>query len=321
MSERREDTSKQPEKPVIKRMFADDLAALRARTARDLPPLDELTRPATAGALPGGFAMNIARTLKKRPWLTTALATAAVAVILLFIPISYGRLTGNEVSLALSGPGLEGDGLHRIATEFGSTFHAQKLTVSAHPDGAVLTALIPDRSWRQVAKLTIDYARGLAGRGVTAVPTITPRVEKVRGSVYAAMNGMIEIRVQCEGKSDSQIADDIRGQMEAAGLQNPSVEVNRNGKCTQIQIRAERDSSQAGEGELPDINVSLTGDAPDTATAHTVKHLIRVHRTEGMTDQQLIDDVKQQLEAQGVHNPNVTIENGQIRVQDMPGCN
>ncbi len=320
--------------------ISGDLNALRTMTSRDLPPLTSMltstigARGEAPTALPGGIFMNALRNAKTRPWLTTALGTAAVALVLLFIPVSYDRLIGSELTLRLGGAEITPGALREIASDLRTKLGAEKIRVEADAapkggtlphgstvSGTTLTAEIPDASWRRVGRLAVDYARALAARGIQAAPRVRPRFEKVHGNVYAAIGNLMEIRIQTEGKSDQEIAAEIRGQLLAAGLTDATVEVSRQNGRTEVRVEAQRTATgDEGGAEEPDpeFRISLDGQEPADPQIQTQKCEVRVHRTEGMTDQQVIDDVKRQLQEQGVNDAEVYFENGKIQIK-RPG--
>jgi hypothetical protein len=306
----------------VRRTLAGDFDALQAVTSRDLPPLASLhsstfgARGEAPSAHPGGVLMNMFRSTKARPWLTTALGTAAVALVLLFVPISYNRLIGSELTLRLGSTELGGETIRGIASDLRTTLGAEEIRVEMDAaTGLTMIADIPNASWRQVSRLAIDYARGLAGRGIQVSPRVRPRFEKAQGNVYAAIGNLVEVRVQTAGKNDQEIAEEIRSQLLVAGVSDAAVEVNRQDGRTQIRVEMQKTDGGSCESaaDCPDFKIMLDGQEPGDPSQQKCK--IKVCRTEGMTDQQVIDDVKNQLAAQGVTDAEVYFENGKLQVK------
>lgn len=263
--------------------------------------------------------MNALHNARMRPWLATALGTAAVALVLLFVPVSYDRLIGSELTLRLGSAEVAPSALREIASELRTRLGAQQIRVDADAqNGTTLTAQIPDASWRRVGRLAIDYARGLAGRGIQASPRVRPRFEQAHGNVYAAIGSLVEVRVRTEGKSDQEIAAEIQGQLSAAGLVDATVDVNRQDGRTEIRVEAQKtatgEESDADGAGCPEFRITLDGQEPGAPEIQTEKCEVRVQRTEGMSDQQVIDDVKQQLQEQGVSDAEVYYEDGKLRI-------
>ncbi len=294
-----------------------DLAALRSVSVRDLPPLSSLNRaPAQAvPATPGGMIMSALRQLRARPWTATGLAAAVVAIGLLFIPISYQRLTGSQVTLAVSGEELGSPELQRIATELRGILHPGPMRVEAGDRTATISFQLDDQGWKQVARIATAYARGLAERGLEARAEVKPRVETVKGTVYAAAAQVITINIQSEGKSDAEIAEEIRQQMAAAGVPDAEVEVTTDGDRRQIGIRVtkERGPDDPPEPEETEFQISVDGHTPDPNDVNERRVELRLQRTEGMTDEELLEQARQQLLEQGV-DAEVVMENGRVKV-------
>ncbi len=310
----------------VARTIAEDLDALGVVTSRDLPPSAAILTPTinardrTGPAHPGGFFMNALHQTRLRPWLTAALSTVVVALALLFVPISYDRLIGSELTLRLGGAEIAPGAIREIASELRARLGAEKIRVEADPaHGTSLIAEIPNASWREVARLALEYTRGLADRGIPAVPRVRPRFEKAHGNVYAAIGNLVEIRIQTEGKSDSEIAAEIRDQLLAAGMSDATVEVSRQDGQTQLRVEIQKTADgQEGEGEdcCPEFRITLDGQEPGDPQTETCQ--VRVRRTEEMTDQDVIDEVQRQLHEQGVNDAEVYIESGKIRIR-RPG--
>jgi hypothetical protein len=312
------------------RVLAGDLDALRAVTARDLPlsastlvstmTATSCARGRAPSAHPEGILMNAWRNSKNRPWLITALGTAMVALVLLFVPMSYNRLIGSELTLRLSNAEITPSAIREIASDLRAKLGAEKIRVEADASaGLTLTAEIPDASWRRVGKLAVDYARGLADRGLQAAPRVRPHFEKVQGNVYAAIGNLLEIRVQTEGKSDQEIAAEIRDQLLAAGMTDATVEVNRQDGHTEMRVEIQKNATgdEGTPGECcPEFHITLDGKEPGDPQTQECK--VRVERTAGMTDQQVIDEVKRQLAEHGISDAEVFFENGKIQIK-RPG--
>jgi hypothetical protein len=269
------------------------------------------------GADPGGILMNTWNRLKGHPWLTTGLVAATAAIALLFIPISYQRVTGSNVTLSLAGENLGPPEIQRVAQEIRGILQAGPIRVEAGDDGFTLNTSVEDRAWKQVARLALAYTKGLAERGIQAESRVTPRFEKAQGTVYAAaFNNIVEIRIQSEGKSDAEIAAEIQSQMLAAGLTNAEVSVQSEGDHRRIEIRAEKecgpDDPPCEESE-PEFRISIDGKEPGEGDVDQRRVELRLNRTEGMTDEELLEQARQQLSEQGV-DADVTMENGKVKV-------
>lgn len=303
---------------TLEHTLATDLEALREISARNLPSLASMTRAAmTADSRErtGGLFMTAFRGIRTRPWLATTLSAATVAVLLLF-PISYERTVGHEITVTLAAPGLGGDQLQKIVTELKKTVGAESIRVEDHGQGPILKAQAPIRSKSQAERVASAFAGSLAAMGIPAESDVTPRVERVPGNLYAlASENLIQININSEGKSAEEMEQEIRAQLAAAGVEFTTVDVEKEGDNTKILLKQEVRAA-AGEpvADPPDVRVSIDGREPSGPDSKRVE--IRVHRTEGMTDQQLIDEVKRQLDAQGVE-ADVTIgPDGKLQIHE-----
>lgn len=299
------------------RRLARDLEAFRAMTARDLPDLDDTAR-ALAGPRPRDtredWFMRSIRFLRARPWITTAAATAALAAVLLLVPMSYERTTGHDVTMALSG-NLDRGSLEKIAGEMKKALGADGVRVTRLGDAGSpkteLAVTTPSRSRSEVEAKAAAFARELGLRGMNAEARVTPRREKVSTTLYAmAVDRVIELRIERAGRTPDQIAADIRAQLEAAGIQNPTVQVSQNGDQTQIQIQA---NDQGSDGEGPrEFRVNVKGDGTQPLDAQL--HRFEVHRTPGMSDAEVKADIARQMREAGVEGT-VTVQNGEVRIE------
>jgi hypothetical protein len=296
--------------------YAADSRAFRSASARNLPTPADTTRAllrALEDREKGGILMRSIRGLRNRPRLATALATAGMAALLLFVPISYQHTTGHEVTLELAAPGLTDEALTRIGQDLEHALGSGPVTVQRAPAPdlpATLIARVDHRSRTGVRRQAAAFAAGLAGRGIETTASVSPLRETVRGNVYlAAASTIVNLRIETAGRSEAEVAEDVRAQLVEAGVPDPEVDVDLQGDCAKICIRAPRESCD----ELPDIECG-TGDG----SARAVK--IKVHRTEGMTDADVIADVENQLAAQGLSGTVTLDADGLPRVEITGGC-
>jgi hypothetical protein len=316
MKEDRSTSGRDRARDAAESALHEDLRALHAASLRDLPTIEQTARlsyQVRAGGHPGGFLMSSFRFLRSRPWPATALAAAAIAAALLLIPVSYQKTVGHDVTLTLAAPGLDTGQIQKIASELRSALRAATLSVRQEEgSGPVLTARVSGRSGTAVARVAEAFAHELTTRGIAASARITPRTERVLGNVYAfARDNIIEIRVSSEGKTPEQVEAEIKDQLEAAGIENPTVEYSRDGNQQTLKVQV---TKTAADGEdttsTPEFHISVDGHEPGP---NDKRCDVRVRRTPGMTDEEVIADVQRQLQAQGV-DADVTFENGKIQI-------
>ena len=257
--------------------------------------------------------MSMFRRFQARPWPATAVFAGAVAVALLFVPISYQKTVGQDATLTLAAPGLDPSQVQKIASEFQTALHATDLSVTQAADGgAVLTARVPSRSGTTVALAAQAFAADLTGRGFASTSRVTPRVELALGSAYAyAWDNVVNIQVTSAGKTPAEIEAEIRDQLEAAGIDAPMVRYAKEGDKSSFTMMMKKTSADCGDSAMccPDVHVLIDGLEPGDDGTGQPKCVIRIHRTAEMTDAEMVAEIERQLQEQGV-DAEVTMEDG-----------
>jgi hypothetical protein len=244
-----------------------DLKSLAEESARGLPNIDETARALQAARAKRGG--SIMKTIRKPIW-ATALAGAVVAAVLLF-PVPYSRTVGYELTLR-------------------------------KPDGRVAKVLLHARDAAQAERRAATYRKD----GVTV--SVEPRTKRVWGSVWAmAKEKILQIHVDLDGKTDDQVADEIRDQVGNAGWNAGDVQVSSDSNGSTVQIKADdgqgrhievvRKAIGGGEKKM-DVEV---GGLDDT-------------REPGMTDAQLRDKILKQLQARGLDG-DVIVQGDRIEIR------
>jgi hypothetical protein len=298
----------------------EDLRALHTAGALDLPTIESTARlydRARDGRNPGGFLMSLFRRYQARPWPATAVVAGVAVAALLFMPVKYQKTIGQDVTLTVAVPALSGEQLARISSEFRIALRAASLSVQRREEsGPVLSARVPGSASEPVARIAAAFAAGLTERGLPSTAQVTPRVERVLGNVYAyARDNIINIRVTSDGKTPAQIEAEIRDQLQAAGVEDPTVEYKKEGDRASLVVTMAKSGTAAdGNGPCcPEVNISVDGREPGTGDTQGKQCRIRVNRTEGMTDAEVIADVQRQLREQGV-DAEMTMEGGRIAI-------
>jgi hypothetical protein len=308
----------------VDRRLADDLGSLRSRNGRDLPSIHDTARAArerSAGGIPGGNIMSLLRGMKARPWRTTAAAAAVVAAAMLIIPVSYERTVGHEVALKLASPSLDGDMIRKISAEVMAAFDAEGIRVSETApvnEGRLeiarctLLADVPSRSTERVEALAAALARSLEARGIGADAVVSPKVERTSGSVYAFAGDVIDIVINTEGKSAEDIEQEMRDRLEEAGIYDHEVDVELDGDEMKVRIKVEREGEE-GDEDGAEVRFRFEP-VPEDAEQEAKRIEIKIRRTPDMTDEDVLADVRRQLEEQGYFGAEVTMENGSVKI-------
>jgi len=246
-----------------------DLHALAESSARRLPTLEQTARAVTDARAKrsGGSIMSI---IQKPLWATAA--GVAVLAAVLVCPVPYTRTVGYELTVT--------NAAGRVA----------KVRVAGK------NAAFAERR-----------AAELRTHGAAVV--VAARTERVWGSVYAmAKDKLLDVHVDLsDGKTDAEVADDIRNQLAAGGWTADDVQVQRSGDSSSVELSAEdadgrkmkvvRKASGGNEKSL-DFQVGGLDD----------------EREPGMTDAQLRDKILQQLKARGL-DADVVVDGNRIEIR------
>jgi hypothetical protein len=299
----------------LPRRLALDLQALREETRRALPRLDETERALRLAMMarraPGGPLMRMLETLRSRPRFTGSIFACTLAVALLFLPVSYDRTVGHVVTVHVPGGVLDSQTIGPLARSMKKSLHADSVQVRAEARGEkselTFIAKLPQRSSQKAEQLTQDLLQTLQQQNLHATAEVTARKERTAGRVYAmALDSLIRIHVDTTGKSDDQVADEIRNQLESSGVHGPSVTFERHGDESQMQISADVDGRQL---QVMRKTKDATHDAVDVEIGG-----IDDKREPGMTDEQLRDKISRQLTARGITGT-VTVTGDRIEIR------
>lgn len=304
MDERRASEGRDPRRtgPVRADDCSVDFEALRAASRRGLPTFAETAR-AFADTMrkrqERGVVMRFLYGWHARPRLGALAVGTLVAAAFLVVPISFDRTVGHEVSFTLAGFEAGSSTVTEIAKEMGGVLGAERMEVrlaapaDASVSGAVpehrLVARTAERSGKKAEAAASAYAAALAARGIAADYAVAPVRERVRSNVYlAAANSIINLRTA--GRSADEIASDLRSQLESAGVTGAEIDVTSDENCSKVCVRVPGGNCES----LPEIQCEI-GDAPG---GQAVK--IKMCRTPGMTDADVIADIERQLAEQGL---------------------
>lgn len=293
----------------------EDLRALRAASERDLPSFAETERALRRAVAQRErlstdhltIGESIMQTIARSPYrrALSAAAAAAVCAGVLLWPLSYQRTVGHSVRVTL--PGVRPEGARPLARQIRAALGAEALSLNLDPGGLTVTARVPSRSRSQVQHQADALVQALGDRRVVASAQVTARTEQVAGRVYAmALDKVIEIRVDMQGKTAAQIRDEIRAQLQAGGMTDAVVDVQRAGDETKVDIAGSMD------GEARQVQVVRRGDAGGPLELKLGD--IDTRREPGMTDDQLREKIERQLRQKGL-TPTVTVQGDQIQIR------
>jgi hypothetical protein len=249
--------------------------------------------------------MKLFRSLRARPIVATAIGVAVVAVALLAVPISYERTVGYQATLSI--PSVDPSQCESIAADFAKLLKTKEFNYSQDAkSGTTITARVPVRPRRVVEGLAMAYAQTLSMRGLSARTSVTPVTQRILGNVYAAAaNQIVEIHVTRDGKTNEQIAEEVREQLAANGMPGADVEISQEGDQMRMQVRWEAPPGDSLAGEK-DFNISIDGHQGNQHQSRVVIH------DNNMSDAQLKSEIERQLRDQG-RQADVVVENGKVK--------
>jgi hypothetical protein len=293
--------------------ISSDLRALCEQSKRDLPTIDRTAQALWEHNLQRseeGLLMKVLSSLKSHPAMTTVLGVAVIAAVLLAVPISYTKTTGYRATLEISDA--TGVDIDAIAGEFGKALDTENVIVAAGSAWARISAEVPVRSAGMLGGITSGFARALTERGIAAMAGVTPVTERVTGNVYAmAANEIVEIRVNSEGMTDEEIEDEIRAQIEAAGLEARLVNVETGDGEKRIEIGIEQHVDEgAADGARP-VRIHIEGTESPPSGEFVTERAIEIRLpAAGKTPEEAEAEARAQLEAMGLGDA------GEIHVED-----
>jgi hypothetical protein len=333
------DTHRNPEDESMNAIHRD-LAAFRQITEQNVPELSHVAR-AVRNRQSRSEERALMKLFRSHPFMAPAVMTLAVLFLVMFLPVSFDRTVGQDVSLKLSGVALDQARVNALATEMKSQLGAEKVEVRAEENAGTpsfeFRAFVASKSDQQARYVLDAFHRTLSEQGLQVATSLSPRVERVSGNVaaYAAEN---VIRINTQGKSASQIESEIRSAMIDAGMDNVQVSVtDRPEGGREVRIQAEREATQPGQ-EIAEPQLILEGEA-QPADAQTlrvkVKHLkddagvftlvvdvqsqdrsatVTIPHADTMSDGAIASEIKSQLFSSGI-DADVEVTGGKIEIR------
>jgi hypothetical protein len=227
----------------------------------------------------------------------TALGVSIAAALFLFVtlvPFSYQTTAGYKVAFSGVDPSVSPQVIEKSLAALG--YSDISISVSTDNDRAdyFITNVSSKSQAREIAAAFASLAH------FTGEPVLTPVKKTVSGTLYAqARDRLIEIRIDGAGKTDDEIAAEIRGRLEAEGLSdvNASFSTRPDG-MKQIDITFSSDSDSYMELQIVNDGSSLQ---PEGISIQPDR------QDEGKTDAEVKADIEAELRAKGIADPQVTV--------------
>jgi len=333
------------DEPELKR----DLEALRKVSSRDVPDLETTIRIARqrvpeTGPWPWKIRreiMALLHSIRTRPRVTAAVLGALAILVASVVPVSYQRVTGQDVALTLAGREIGNQDVRTVAQDLKSLLGSGAVVVDASAESGasryVLRTTSTNRAGPEVQHAAVEFARGLAARGYSASVAVTPHRERVRYPAVAYAFDQI-IRISVDGKSAAALEAEIRDKLAQAGVPDAQVSVTDHpGGGRDIRLNVER--QHVGDAEpLPQVVLEKNGAALEdgegfavriqkkkvngattltlevTASGKSAK--VEVPNSDTMSDAAITDAVSSQLRQAGI-DAIVTVTNGKIQIEPV----
>lgn len=229
--------------------------------------------------------------INTRPALVTGLGLAvAVFLFITLVPFSYTQTVGYD--LVFSGIKPEVD-VAAVRGEIENAIAAlgyNNVVVDIGPEECVILNL---PSWRATREATIAFA-GITG--FTGEAIVKPVLEMVSGSLYAQVMAKYRIDVDTEGKSDEELAEEIRLKLISEGAVDPVVTVSTAGGECSISVNMGEEAEGESRREMIEIRL---GDSGDISFGAPCDLDIEQIEAEGKTDAEIKAEIESRLAEQG----------------------
>lgn len=286
--------------------------------------------------------------IRTRPLVAAAAVAVVLVVASMVIPISYDKVTGQDVALTLASGDLPMEQVAGVAKDMKARLGAESVSVEAEAGNSgtsfVLRATASDRSRAEIAEEASGFVRELASKGVSASVNVAPHKERVRYPVAAyAWDQIIQISV--DGKSAVELENEIRQRLAEAGVPNAEVSVTdaatggRNVSLRVERLRTSDDPSTEPREPMPQLVLTKDGaplggenavkvqvqkrktqDGAVTLVADVAAHgksaKIEVPNVQSMSDSELASALQARFREAGL-NLNVTVTNGDLKIEPM----
>jgi maltose-binding protein MalE len=274
--------------------------------------------------------MALLHSVRTRPAVAAALVGALAVLIAMVVPVSYDRVTGQDVALTVAGKGIGNQEIAGVAQRLKGALGAKgSVLVEAVSGDAgprfVLHTTLPRRSGADVQRATLDFARDLASRGYAASVQVTPHRERVRYPAVAYAFDQI-INISVDGKSSAALEQEIRDRLAEAGVPDAQVSVTdtpQGGHEIRLQVERQGDAATMTPEPMPQVVLTKNG-APLTGgegfsvklkklkkdgvtslvvdvTSKGKSAKAEVANSGTMSDAALADAISSQLKQQGIH--------------------
>ncbi|SYZ74348.1 hypothetical protein TRIP_C80025 [Candidatus Zixiibacteriota bacterium] len=235
--------------------------------------------------------------ISHRPRLAAGFGLAIVVLLFaVLVPLPYTRTVGYTVSFT-NASSISNQVPSHLTAILGVIGY-DNIKLASAGDNFEISGL-PTRQAAREAEIAFRKLTGIQSESI-----ISPVTRRVSGSLYAqVVESQRKIEVDATGKSDAEIESEIIQKLNDAGYQaNVSVTTDASGE-RKIDVNLSR---QAGDTVQQEKLIISTTDSNSSNIAVPLPIQVKVE-TEGKTDAQIIQEVKDRLAGQGISNPEVTV--------------
>ncbi len=238
--------------------------------------------------------------INRRSGLVTGLSLAVLVFLFItLVPFSYTTTIGYDLAYTnLGGINITPGQLPKALAALGY----DNVEIKFDGDNCLFSGLPDKHAAREVA---IAFK---ALTGFQAEPQVRPITGVVSGSLFAQVKEKLHIEVETEGKSDQQIADEIRQKLSAV-YANPTVTVTSSGGERQITMDINDSGVNAAGDSTCDVKrIELHVGDTDNISFETPAGVSCANlNIEGMTDAEIEAAVRAKLAEEGENVESVDI--------------
>jgi hypothetical protein len=239
--------------------------------------------------------------VNRRSGLVTSLSLAVIVFLLItVVPFSYTTTVGYDmVYTGLNGLNIEAGQLEQALAALGY----ENAAVEYNGDNCLITNL-PNK---QAALETAIAFKAITGSIIE--PDMKPIMATVSGSLYAQVKDKIKVEVNTDGKTNDEIANDIRLKL-TQFYTNPVVTVTTVGEGRKITITAGDTTAESGSGpaiaQRIELILNSDGDISFETPGQPDPRALEID-TKGKTDEEIKAEVEAKLAEQGEEGADVQV--------------
>lgn len=241
---------------------------------------------------------------------TLSVLTVALALFVL-VPFSYEHTIGTQVTIPASMAMLQKVDVPAIEARLAEHgFAAVQVATVVDGDAGVLTLSVPGSNENALA--VVDAAGDLLpAPSVGTSVKLAPWRVRESGSLLAQITNTFTVSVNTEGKSEAQIADEIRSQLESQGMQVENLWISKDGNETTLTL----EGGVAGASGEQVFEVRLLDDNNNVPNSEFTAKIMIEDLDPNLSEQEKIAEIKRRLAEQGIYDADVQINGDEVKIE------